>query len=375
LLDGGAGIDSIRFGPYQYFRPLVLSAHDLATGTVTLPGGAQVTGIEAFDFVYGSRMGDTIVGGDFGDTVSGENGDDRLSGGGGNDRMYGKSGDDQLSGGAGDDILVARGGRDTLQGGDGDDTLYLYRDFSTDAIGAHRLEGGAGNDVYELRGGGESVLVEAPDGGVDTVRVCFHDVLGSFTLGPNIENLKLDNFWTTGVGNALANVIQGSRGSNNLYGLDGDDSLRGNGHDDLLSGDDGNDLLEGRLGEDSLYGGAGADTLKVGRDAVPDLVLFAEADSGADRVLNFDATLDRVSLSLDAYPGLAATGAFDSAMFRAGRGVDAALAPTDRLLYDTATGALYYDADGSGGVSAPGLVATFGLYRHPHLTADNFIVG
>jgi Ca2+-binding RTX toxin-like protein len=45
----------------------------------------------------------------------------------------------------------------------------------------------------------------------------------------------------------------------------------------------------------------------------------------------------------------------------------------DRLLYDTGTGALYYDADGTG-PTAPVLFAQLGTASHPNLVASDFVI-
>ena len=58
---------------------------------------------------------------------------------------------------------------------------------------------------------------------------------------------------------------------------------------------------------------------------------------------------------------------------RACPGVTAAHDATDRLIYNTTTGALYYDADGTG-VTAAVQVALLGSTTHPTLAYDDFMV-
>lgn len=129
------------------------------------------------------------------------------------------------------------------------------------------LPGGSGNDTYTVRSVND-LVVETANGGTDTVRSYI-----DYTLGANVENLWLEATGLTGTGNALANRIVGSGGTDTIYGMDGNDTLQGRGGDDLiyggngndtLWGDDGNDRLFGDAGNDILYGGNGNDILNGG---------------------------------------------------------------------------------------------------------------
>ena len=69
------------------------------------------------------------------------------------------------------------------------------------------------------------VIVEAADGGVDTVESSV-----SFMLGNTLENLKLTGGANiNGTGNAGANVMIGNAGTNTLTGFGGADRLDGGG--------------------------------------------------------------------------------------------------------------------------------------------------
>ncbi len=154
-----------------------------------------------------------------------------------------------LAGTAGDDRLTVSGKANMqLEGGTGNDVL-------TGGAGANKLIGGAGNDSYIIRDS-DDVIVEAANEGTDVVYSYVNH-----TLADNVENLKLQEGATVGVGNDLANGITGTTLADSLSGLGGDDDVRGREGDDTISGGDGADKLYGDAGADRLDGGAGNDSL------------------------------------------------------------------------------------------------------------------
>jgi Ca2+-binding RTX toxin-like protein len=66
------------------------------------------------------------------------------------------------------------------------------------------------------------------------------------------------------------------------------------------------------------------------------------------------------------FKGFAYTGTLHAEDFYAAAGATKAHDATDRLIYNTTTGVLYYDADGLGGVAAV-QVALLGASAHPAL--------
>lgn len=76
---------------------------------------------------------------------------------------------------------------------------------------------------------------------------------------------------------------------------------------------------------------------------------------------------DRIQLSQAAFTALGYTGTLRADDFHAAAGATKAHDTSDRLIYNTTTGVLYYDADGLGGQAAAA-VALLGITTHPVLT-------
>jgi serralysin len=148
---------------------------------------------------------------------------------------------------------------------------------------------------------------------------------GSDTLTA-IENLSGSNFADRLTGSSLANVLKGGGGA------------------DTLSGGAGNDLLVGGAGADKLAGGSGLDVFRF------DVAL--SASSNLDVVSDFSVVNDSFQLENSIFTALSGTGTLASTMFRAGAGISTAADSNDHVIYNKTTGALFYDADGSGATPA-----------------------
>jgi Ca2+-binding RTX toxin-like protein len=141
--------------------------------------------------------------------------------------------------------------------------------------------------------------------------------------------------------------------------------LRGNDGSNRLLGQDGADTLAGGAGNDSLTGGAGADVFLF------DTAL--NAASNTDTIVGFVRGADKIHLDDDVFTSLTGGVALTGAQFRTGAGASAALTSEQRIIYDQSTGALYYDADGVGGVAAVQF-AVLGTTSHPVLGVGDFVV-
>ncbi|WP_275787387.1 beta strand repeat-containing protein [Pararhizobium gei] len=300
----------------------------------------------------------------------------------------------------------------TLQGNAGANVL-------DGKAGADTLQGFAGNDIYQVDNATDKVL-EAIGNGTDTVQATI-----SFTLaaGEEIETLRLlastgsaalnlggNEFANTLQGNGGANVLDGKAGADTLQGLAGNDiyqidniadkvmeaagngtdtvqtvvsyalaagqeietlrllgstgstalNLSGNEFANTLQGNAGANVLDGRAGTDLLQGGAGADTF---------LFTTTAGSSNIDSIVDFSVVDDVIRLAANVYTSLTAGGLAQGAFKDLASGaVDA----DDRILYDRTTGAVFYDADGSGsGATAVQLAI---LNNKAALTHQDFLI-
>ena len=247
-----------------------------------------------------------------------------------------------IAGNTGDNALVGNGGNNALDGGRGGDTMA----------------GGLGNDSYRVDNALDQITEAAAQGddGVTT-----HV---SYALATNLENLTLSQKAgnASGTGNAGNNVLEGNSRANVLDGGAGNDILRGLGGEDVLIGGAGDDRLSGGAGRDTLYGDAGADRF-----------VFDSAINGVvnlDLIVDFVRGVDRIELSGAIFGGLVPVGGLAADRFVGGVGATA-LDTLDRIVHDSATGMLYYDADGNG---AQGMLAFAQVTPGLALTAGDFVV-
>ena len=216
-------------------------------------------------------------------------------------------------------------------------TGTAFADTIDGGVGADKMTGGAGDDTYIVDNVKDGISEKATGGGTDTVMAST-----GYTLASNVENLTLTGSANIGgTGNKLNNTIIGNDGNNTLFGVAGDDSLTGGA---------GNDMLLGGLGNDTIAGGVGADTFVFNTKP--------NAATNVDTISDFSSSDgDHLQFSLKLFKELGAVGDLTSDQFWSGAGVTAAHDATDRLIYNTTSGDLYYDSDGSGVRYAAVLVA------------------
>ncbi|MCG7392385.1 calcium-binding protein [Microvirga sp. ACRRW] len=346
--------------------------------------GQIVDGRAAGISLPGTAGNDEYYGTAFGDHLNGAAGNDKLVGGDGNDTLIGGAGRDTLDGGAGDDtytydaedVIIDAGGIDTLivsshytlsstsalenliasgsaaiklsgnnaanklTGSTGADTLTGNggNDTLDGAGGADRMVGGTGNDVYYVNHKSDKVVETSSKHGTDTVYARI-----SYTLGSYVEKLIGEGSSAISLtGNASSNTIIGNLAKN------------------TIKGQGGNDVIDGGLGNDVLYGGTGKDAF-----------VFSTAlhkSKNVDTIKDFSVRDDTIRLENAIFTKLTKTGKLNKAFFKIG---DKAKDKNDYLVYNSKTGALSYDADGSGKGAA---IKIAQLPKGLAMTAADFIV-
>jgi Ca2+-binding RTX toxin-like protein len=124
-----------------------------------------------------------------------------------------------------------------------------------------------------------------------------------------------------------------------------------------LIGGAGNDYLDGGDGNDTLIGGSGADIFK----------LYYRTNAGIDTITDFNILEDKIYFS-DVFGSGMAWGDLSSDRFVLG---SAAMDSNDRFIYNSTTGALFFDYDGAGGRDQ---VQFAQLSTGLSLSAANFVI-
>jgi Ca2+-binding RTX toxin-like protein len=200
-----------------------------------------------------------------------------------------------------------------------------------------------------------------------------NDNLG-IAFGAIIENV---------LGGGGNDVILGNDAANYLVGHAGDDDLTGGIGNDILAGNSGNDTLRGGPDSDTLHGGRGLDTIYGGKG--DDLIIGGENNdflvgglgqdifrlgtlSSTDTIVDFSAIDDTIQLVNTVFTQLSALGDLNIDNFiRSSSAAD----QNDYVVYNDVSGALFYDADGSG-ANASVQIALLGI--NLDITNADFVV-
>jgi len=357
-MDGGTGTDT---ADYSQATDRVMADLRMAPGVGGAAAGEavgdtfisieNVTGSLHADFLLGTDGANVMRGGEGHDGFLGFDGNDTLIGGNGNDSHEGGAGNDVMIGGIGDDTYRVDSAGDIVieNPGEGRDGINSAIDYvlganfenlglddgsAITAIGNevanqvhgndndNILDGRAGADTFQGRGGNDTYFVddafdrvfESGGQGNDTVRTSTSYVL---TAGADVELLRVDDDANTARidlrGNANGNIVRGNAGDN------------------VIAGDDGRDELIGLAGRDSFV-----------FDTTPNEAF------NVDTITDFNVADDTIHLHEDIFSSLSAASGIQPGQFRIG---PAAQDADDFVIYDNASGALFYDSDGNGAAS------------------------
>ncbi len=329
-----------------------------------------------------------------------------LVGNAGNDTLIGGGGNDILSGGLGRDVYAYIGaattaalGTDTIQdftrgedmidlsaltGVTGDFTFIGTNAFAADNVNQIRLN---------IVGQTTTIQIDTNANNAAELSITLTGVLAldASDFSANVTALNQNNpnavpstptagndLITLGAGNNTLNalagndIVVGNSGNDTISGGAGNDNLMGGSGADLLTGDAGNDNLMGDAGNDVLNGSAGLDILTGGLGA--DTFLFnttLNRTTNVDTIADFTvADADKIHLENAIFSRLTTTGALNAANFRMSTAVADA---NDYIVFEQATGRLFYDADGSGRTQSV-LFATLSNPASLTLTANDFVV-
>ncbi len=370
-LSGGAGIDIVQYQRSGSGVTIDLTMDEFGFQSAS---GGDATGdiLSGFERARGSVHDDTLIGNDENNRLIGGGGADTIDGGLGNDEVRGGAGADILSGGDGVDWALFFGsetgvvvdlnvdefGFQFASGGDAtgdvlsgfervrgsvhDDTL-IGNDENNRLIGsdgADTIVGGLGND--EIRGGAGADSL-AGGGGID--RVQYYGSQSGVTVDLNVDET---GFQSASGGDATGDILDGFEGA---IGSVHADTLIGNAANNRLVGGGGADTIDGGLGKDVIRGGDGDDNLTGGGGSDTFIFDTSLGDGNVDRVTDFNTSGDdRFKLDDADFIGMN-TGDLQSTAFRA-NATGLAEVEEDRIIYNTATGQVYFDADGLGGAGA-----------------------
>jgi VCBS repeat-containing protein len=316
------------------------------------------------------------------------------------ENIVGNAANNTFVGGAGNDILNGGAGIDTLRGQGGNDTYIV--DSAADV-------------VIEVAGGGIADRIKASVSYVLAAAVNVEFLETTNVLGLGAINLTGNALANTITGNAGANILDGGAGADALIGGLGNDiyrvdnildnitetigqgtadrtqarvsfglaagdniefletinaaavtaiNLTGNEFAQTVIGNSGSNVINGGLGNDTLTGGAGADFF------VFNTALNAAANR--DTITDFNAAADTIRLENNGAGlfNLLAAGTLNAAFFKA-NATGTATDTDDHIIYNTTTGALFYDTNGN---AAGGVTQFATLTAHPAITNLDFFV-
>jgi Ca2+-binding RTX toxin-like protein len=309
----------------------------------------------------GNELNNWIRGNEGNNKLYGLGGNDTLDGFGGNDYLEDQEGDNELDGYDGDDILKIDGaaGNNKLWGGEGNDTISALN-----VTGNNLIRGGFGDDTINLSVGSQltAVVTQTIFGGfeVDTLTLTLAATPANLSIDLTgksenritsglfnvIADKDIEHFYIKGTGNKVSYIS--SRGDI-LYGEVGNNTISAGGGDDIIdvSASTGNNQLVGGVGIDTLTGGSGVDT-----------IVYNNLQEGGDRIGNFDATKDVIQVSASGFGGRLMMGMLASSAFTLG---SSAFSSSHRFSFDSSTGDLFFDRDGSGFLHSPNFLANISV--------------
>jgi Ca2+-binding RTX toxin-like protein len=408
-LSGGAGDDTLTGG----------------RGTDKLNGGAGSDTADYSDATSGVRL--TLAGGRSGgdqyvsiENLAGSGFNDRLTGNGAANVLTGQGGNDIIDGGRGDDTLLgdfdyqgdapprpglgtgyATLGQDATNNsiaaafdisnnfsltsdpdifdsttilhttvnatGNGKGGFYKI-DLAAGTVITIDIDGIADPNVHDswvrLLDSDGNIVAENDDGGGDPGSTSSRDSSTVYVVQETGTYYILEGSWSQAIpGDGWAEAVP----AGSTYELNVSvefppaPALPGVSGSDRLNGGAGSDLLDGGLAADTLTGGSGEDSFRFST---------ALGNGNVDLIKDFKVTDDTILLDNLIFTSVGGDGALALGAFhRSAAGV--AHDTDDRLIYDTDSGALFYDADGAGQSAA---IQFARLSKNLNVSATDFVI-
>lgn len=389
LFADDTGIERVVIGTGTAAAAITSGTIGLNVDASAVKNGLTITGNAGDNILIGTGYDDSLNGGVGSDSLFGGLGKDNLDGGGGADSMNGGDGDDTyvvndggdviidssgvdtvktaltyytlpsdleniklldgalyINGNALDNVITGNAGNNVLNGGDGEDTINggAGDDILLGGFGKDTMLGGLGNDTYDVEltsaGAMLDTVTEASNAGTDTIQlagISSNTSAITLTLAGNLENLNIS-------------ATIGSK----LY-------LTGNALNNALTGNDANNILNGGLGIDELTGGLGNDIFVL--SATPNKL------TNSDTITDFVSNQDSIQLSKTIFATIGLAGTLSGDFFYKGT---AAHDDNDHIIYDSTTGIIYYDSDGTGTIAQVQIITLTGT---PSIISTDFIIG
>jgi Ca2+-binding RTX toxin-like protein len=392
-LDGGAGADYLAGGKGNDWY----SVDSVSDSVWERVGGGEDQVITTSSFVLG-YLNDVevlaakdewsvepifLVGNDYGQFISGNAGDNRIDGGGsdgGGTYDY-----DSLAGGRGNDTYLVSSASDVISEyfdeGDADRVMarvsYVlpradmggdFEILTTNGSTGKSAINLTGNELAQLIVGnaGTNILSDGGAREADTMKgLGGNDVYRVYNSGDMIVETSGS---AAGTGDRVASAVDYALGAkvyvevmttNGSTGTSAID-LTGNEIAQQITGNAGSNILDGKGGNDILTGLAGKDFF----------AFSTQLGAGnVDAITDFNVIDDTIRLDDAIFTALTA-GVLQASQFK-----DNAIAPRDaddRIIYNSNTGSLFYDADGTGAAFAAVKFAS--LAPGLALTAADFVV-
>ena len=109
------------------------------------------------------------------------------------------------------------------------------------------------------------------------------------------------------------------------------------------------------------------------RDTGKDVIAFNSTTNNVDTILDFVKGTDKIQLSKTVFTNVGEPGTLNTNAFWSAAGAVTGHDADDRVVYNTTTGALYYDGDGTGSGAAV-QIAILGTSSHPTVAYTDFAV-